>query len=355
MSSTRTSSFRRACSPRSQGARRSSSPPTARTSRTHGVTARLGRRRRSRCGARTRSWPSPPGCSNASPRWCPRPGQELGDRYAASTCSCSVRAMRARLAPRWAGRRMDWIPLPRVAQRAQERAPPRACVRAARRGELAFVGDGPLRSALAGRARIHLAGAVAHDEVATWIAAADVVCQPSLMEPFGLSTLEALASGRSVVATRVGGPPEFVPPGAGVARRSDRRRFGARRSRRGGAPTPAEPRALGAPPRRTTSGGRRSGWRSFCFALQLIEIGQPDLDERPDRLLEAGLPGRLERCLVARAHLVEGHALLEPVVAGHEQVLDLRVRVVGLGVHRREGSAGTILRRWSRSLLSPRC
>ena len=83
-------------------------------------------------------------------------------------------------------------------------------------GELAFVGDGPLRAALEGRARIHLAGAVAHDEVATWIAAADVVCQPSLVEPFGLSTLEGLASGRSVVATRVGGPPEFVPADAGV-------------------------------------------------------------------------------------------------------------------------------------------
>ena len=46
--------------------------------------------------------------------------------------------------------------------------------------------------------------------------AADVVCQPSLAEPFGLSTLEGLASGRSVIATSIGGPPEFVPPGAGV-------------------------------------------------------------------------------------------------------------------------------------------
>jgi glycosyltransferase involved in cell wall biosynthesis len=43
-----------------------------------------------------------------------------------------------------------------------------------------------------------------------------VLCQPSLVEPFGQSTLEALASARSVVATRVGGPPEFVPDGAGV-------------------------------------------------------------------------------------------------------------------------------------------
>jgi len=87
-----------------------------------------------------------------------------------------------------------------------------------RRGEggLAFVGDGPLRDALAGRPGITLVGALPHDEVTSWFAAADVVCQPSLVEPFGLSTLEALACGRSVVATRVGGPPEFVPPGAGV-------------------------------------------------------------------------------------------------------------------------------------------
>jgi glycosyltransferase involved in cell wall biosynthesis len=87
-----------------------------------------------------------------------------------------------------------------------------------RRGEgtLTFVGDGPLRSALEGRTGIRLAGRVSHDEVPLWIAAADVVCQPSLVEPFGLATLEAMASGRSVVATRVGGPPEFVPPEAGI-------------------------------------------------------------------------------------------------------------------------------------------
>ena len=83
-------------------------------------------------------------------------------------------------------------------------------------GELAFVGDGRLRRALEGRPGIHLMGSVDHARVAAWIAAADVVCQPSLMEPFGLSTLEGLASGRSVVATRIGGPPEFVPAGAGV-------------------------------------------------------------------------------------------------------------------------------------------
>jgi glycosyltransferase involved in cell wall biosynthesis len=83
-------------------------------------------------------------------------------------------------------------------------------------GSLAFVGDGPARDALTGIPGVRLAGRVTHEEVATWIAASDVVCQPSLVEPFGIALLEAMASERPVVATRVGGPPEFVPPEAGV-------------------------------------------------------------------------------------------------------------------------------------------
>jgi glycosyltransferase involved in cell wall biosynthesis len=84
------------------------------------------------------------------------------------------------------------------------------------RGTLAFVGDGPLRGVLEGRGGIRVVGRVPHQRVADWIGACDVVCQPSLVEPFGQALLEALASERSVVATRVGGPPEFVPPEAGV-------------------------------------------------------------------------------------------------------------------------------------------
>lgn len=83
-------------------------------------------------------------------------------------------------------------------------------------GELAFVGDGPLRAALEGRPRIRVVGTVPHDDVPLWMAAADIVCQPSLSEPFGIAALEGMASARSVVATSVGGPPEFVPDGAGV-------------------------------------------------------------------------------------------------------------------------------------------
>jgi glycosyltransferase involved in cell wall biosynthesis len=83
-------------------------------------------------------------------------------------------------------------------------------------GTLTFVGDGPLRRELEGRERIRLAGAIPHQEIPTYVAGAHVVCQPSLVEPFGQSLLEAMACERSVVATRVGGPPEFVPPEAGV-------------------------------------------------------------------------------------------------------------------------------------------
>lgn len=83
-------------------------------------------------------------------------------------------------------------------------------------GRLAFVGDGPLRAELEGRERVRVVGRIPQSEVPRWVAAADVLCQPSLIEPFGQATLEGMAMERSVVATRVGGPPEFVPAEAGV-------------------------------------------------------------------------------------------------------------------------------------------
>src|SRR4051812_41341494 len=83
-------------------------------------------------------------------------------------------------------------------------------------GRLVFVGDGPLRSELEGRANVEITGRVPHDEVPRYLAESTVLCQPSTIEPFGQALLEAMASERSVVATRVGGPPEFVPPEAGV-------------------------------------------------------------------------------------------------------------------------------------------
>ena len=83
-------------------------------------------------------------------------------------------------------------------------------------GTLTFAGDGPLRSRLEGRDRVRLLGRVPHHEVPRLLAESRVLAQPSLVEPLGQALLEAMACGRSVVATRIGGPPEFVPPAAGV-------------------------------------------------------------------------------------------------------------------------------------------
>src|SRR5688500_6006222 len=84
------------------------------------------------------------------------------------------------------------------------------------RGALVVLGDGPLRGELEGRPGIRLEGRVAHEAVPEYLAAADALVLPSLEEPLGQVLLEAMASERSVVATRAGGPPEFVTPEAGA-------------------------------------------------------------------------------------------------------------------------------------------
>jgi glycosyltransferase involved in cell wall biosynthesis len=85
-----------------------------------------------------------------------------------------------------------------------------------REGTLTFAGDGPLRSLLDGREHVRLLGRVPHDQIPRLLGESRVLAQPSLVEPLGQALLEAMACGRSVVATRIGGPPEFVPPEGGV-------------------------------------------------------------------------------------------------------------------------------------------
>jgi glycosyltransferase involved in cell wall biosynthesis len=84
------------------------------------------------------------------------------------------------------------------------------------KGTLTFAGDGPLRGRLEGRPGIRLLAPVDHERIPEVIGETHVVCQPSLIEPFGQALLEGMACGRSVVATRIGGPPEFVTADAGV-------------------------------------------------------------------------------------------------------------------------------------------
>lgn len=53
-------------------------------------------------------------------------------------------------------------------------------------------------------------------DIADWLAAADVVAMPSRWEGMALGLLEAMATGRSVVATDVGGAREALQGGAGA-------------------------------------------------------------------------------------------------------------------------------------------
>lgn len=83
------------------------------------------------------------------------------------------------------------------------------------RARLALVGRGADRAACEARAaplsgRVELVGPRPHAEIATWIAAADVVSLPSYNEGTPNIVLEALASGRRIVATGVGGIPDLV-------------------------------------------------------------------------------------------------------------------------------------------------
>lgn len=85
-----------------------------------------------------------------------------------------------------------------------------------------LVGDGPDQAALKERIRasdaadyIHLVGGCTFDEVAVWITAANLVTLPSYMEGCPNVILEALACGRPVVATDVGGIPEIMSDACG--------------------------------------------------------------------------------------------------------------------------------------------
>ncbi|MGV3721792.1 MAG: glycosyltransferase family 4 protein [Actinomycetota bacterium] len=96
-----------------------------------------------------------------------------------------------------------------------------AVARLRREGRLDFtthlVGCGPLEGELRSQAeslgvqdKVRFQGRRPHQEIPTWMAASDAFCLPSVREGCPNVMLEALASGRPVVASRVGGIPELA-------------------------------------------------------------------------------------------------------------------------------------------------
>ena len=84
----------------------------------------------------------------------------------------------------------------------------RELVQAAAGLELVVVGDGPLRGFVPGAV-----GFVPHHELAGYYKRAAVVCVPSRREGYGVVAREAMAHGRAVVTTGVGGLADAVDDG----------------------------------------------------------------------------------------------------------------------------------------------
>ncbi|MEO8364924.1 MAG: glycosyltransferase [Pseudoxanthomonas sp.] len=87
--------------------------------------------------------------------------------------------------------------------------------------KVVLAGEGPLQDELAERIareklNVILVGAQAPAEVAHWMAAANLVTLPSYSEGHPNVLVEALACGRPVVATPVGGIPEVVDATCGI-------------------------------------------------------------------------------------------------------------------------------------------
>jgi len=82
---------------------------------------------------------------------------------------------------------------------------------------LVIIGDGQLKnelikvsSNLGINNRVHFLGSIAYEDVPKYLSLAGAFCRPSLSEGLGSAFLESMASGVPVVATKVGGIPDFL-------------------------------------------------------------------------------------------------------------------------------------------------
>ena len=107
--------------------------------------------------------------------------------------------------------------LAELAEAFKQLAAARPAARLALVGEGAFASQLSLRLAKAGVSeRVRFLGRQPSAVVADWMCAADVFCLPSHSEGCPNVVVEALACGRPVVATRVGGIPELVTDQCGI-------------------------------------------------------------------------------------------------------------------------------------------
>jgi glycosyltransferase involved in cell wall biosynthesis len=143
---------------------------------------------------------------------------------------------------------------------------------------LAVVGGGPLRgeleAALPPRATLH--GAQPLAAIPTWLAACDVLVLPSHVEGTPNVVLEALACGRRVVASAVGGVPDLITSatlGALVpARDPDALAAALTQALR----TPYAPDAV-------AELGARGGWEASAAALHAVLVAAVDASVRSSR------------------------------------------------------------------------
>lgn len=85
---------------------------------------------------------------------------------------------------------------------------------------LTILGDGELRIKLEKLSkennlsnRVHFVGSVKPEDIYNYLVNADVFCRPSLSEGLGNAFLEAMSANLPVIATRVGGIPDFLVEG----------------------------------------------------------------------------------------------------------------------------------------------
>ncbi|MFP3238290.1 MAG: glycosyltransferase family 4 protein [Caldivirga sp.] len=83
--------------------------------------------------------------------------------------------------------------------------------------KLVIIGDGPMREHLVNLAnqlglgsKVYFTGRVSDDELYSVIYHSNLVILPSRYEPFGISSLEAMALGKPLITTNRGGPTDFV-------------------------------------------------------------------------------------------------------------------------------------------------